>query len=82
MAYWLVKSDPETYSFDNLLKDKSTTWDGVRNYQARNFLAMMKVGEMVMVYHSQEGAKEIVGLAMITKEAFQDTTSEIGRAHV
>lgn len=76
MAFWLVKSDPETYSWEMLLKDKKTNWDGVRNYQARNNLALMKKDELVLFYHSQENAKEIVGIAKVTKESFPDNTSE------
>lgn len=59
-----------------LLKDKKTVWDGVRNYQARNNLQLMKKGDMLLFYHSQEGAKEIVGLASLSKEAFPDPTSD------
>ena len=75
MAYWLVKSEPFKYSWDQFVKDKKTTWDGVRNYAARNNLRAMKKGEEVFFYHSNEGI-EIVGIAKVAKEAFQDPTTE------
>lgn len=75
MAYWLVKSDPETYSFDDLAKDGKTIWDGVRNFQARNNLAQMLVGDIALVYHSNID-KAIMGIAEITKESFADPTSD------
>ena len=71
MNYWLVKSEPGTYSWDNLIKDGKTVWDGVRNYQARNNLRAMKKGDHVFFYHSNEGT-EIVGIAKVAKEAFPD----------
>lgn len=74
MAYWLIKSEPSTYSFDQLLKDKKTVWDGVRNYAARLHLRAMKKGDLAFFYHSNEGT-EIVGIAKIVKEAFQDPTT-------
>ena len=73
--HWLVKSEPFKYSWDQLVKDKSTFWDGVRNYQARNNLKAMKKGDEVFYYHSNEG-KEIVGIAKVIKEAYQDPTTE------
>lgn len=73
MNYWLVKSEPHKYSWDRLLKDGSTFWDGVRNYQARNNLRSMKQGDLTLFYHSNEG-KEVVGLAKIIKEAYPDPT--------
>ena len=75
MAYWLVKSEPSTYSFDHLIKDKQTTWDGVRNYAARNYLKSMKKGDEVLFYHSNEGL-EIVGIAKVAKESYQDPTTD------
>ena len=75
MAYWLVKSEPHTYSFDQLVKDGSTTWDGVRNYAARNHLKSMKKNDQVLYYHSMEGL-EIVGIAKVSKEYFQDPTTD------
>ncbi|KAA9333543.1 EVE domain-containing protein [Adhaeribacter soli] len=73
MNYWLVKSEPETYSWGNLVKDGKTTWDGVRNYQARNFLQQMKKGDLVLFYHSVS-EKAVVGLAKVETEAFPDPT--------
>jgi predicted RNA-binding protein with PUA-like domain len=75
MAYWLVKSEPSTYSFDQLIKDKMTTWDGVRNFAARNHLKSMKKNDEVLFYHSNEGL-EIVGIAKVAKEAYPDPTSD------
>jgi len=71
MNYWLVKTEPETYSLDDLSSDKKTTWDGVRNFQARSNLKAMKKGDIVFVYHTGE-EKAVVGLAEITKEFFAD----------
>ncbi len=71
MAYWLVKSEPFKYSWDQFVKDKGTFWDGVRNYAARNNLKAMKKGDEVLFYHSNEGV-EIVGIAKVSKEAYQD----------
>ena len=74
MAYWLIKSEPSVYSWDDLVRDGSTVWDGVRNYAARNNLRSMKKNEEVLYYHSNEGL-EIVGIARISKEAFQDPST-------
>ena len=71
MNYWLMKTEPGTYSWDNLEKDKKATWDGVRNYQARNNLKAMKKGDLSFIYHSGED-KAIIGIAKITKEFFPD----------
>ena len=71
MNYWLVKTEPETYSLDDLSRDKKTTWDGVRNFQARSNLKAMKKGDIAFVYHTGE-EKAVVGLAEITKEFFPD----------
>ncbi|PZR38993.1 MAG: EVE domain-containing protein [Azospira oryzae] len=71
MNYWLMKSEPDVYSWDDLVRDKKATWDGVRNYQARNNLKAMKKGDLVLIYHSNIG-KEIVGIAKIVKENFPD----------
>ncbi|MGZ5286074.1 MAG: EVE domain-containing protein [Flavisolibacter sp.] len=73
--YWLVKSEPSVYSFDQLVKDGQTTWDGIRNYAARNHLRSMKKGDQVFFYHSNEGLA-ITGIAKVVKEAFQDPTTE------
>ena len=75
MAYWLIKSEPNVYSFDHLIKDKTTVWDGVRNYAARNNLRTMKKGEQAYFYHSNEGLA-IVGIAKVSKESFQDPGTE------
>ncbi|MFZ1529201.1 MAG: EVE domain-containing protein [Ferruginibacter sp.] len=75
MAYWLIKSEPFKYSWDQFVKDKQTFWDGVRNYAARNHLKTMKKGEEVLFYHSNEGT-EIVGLAKVAKEFYQDPTTD------
>ena len=75
MAYWLVKSEPSTYSWEQFVKDKTTTWDGVRNYAARNHLRSMKKGDQVFFYYSME-QHEVVGTATVSKEAFQDPTTD------
>jgi len=75
MNYWLIKSEPFKYSWDQFVKDKKTFWDGVRNYQARNNLQAMKKGDLLLFYHSNEGL-EIVGMAEVVKEAYQDPTTE------
>ncbi|MBM3432075.1 MAG: EVE domain-containing protein [Bacteroidetes bacterium] len=75
MAFWLMKSEPFKYSWDQLLKDKKTFWDGVRNYGARNNLRAMKKGDLAFFYHSNEGV-EIVGVMQIVKEAYPDPTSD------
>lgn len=76
MAYWLVKSEPFKYSWDQFVLDKKTFWDGVRNYGARNNLKAMKKGDLVLFYHSNEGV-EIVGIAKVAKEYYQDPTSDL-----
>jgi predicted RNA-binding protein with PUA-like domain len=75
MAYWLVKSEPSKYGWEQFEKDKQTHWDGVRNYAARNHLKSMKKGDQVLFYHSNEGL-EIVGIAKVVKEAYQDPTTD------
>ena len=75
MAYWLVKSEPFKYSWDQFEKDKTATWDGVRNYAARNNLQAMKKGDKVLFYHSNEGV-EVVGIAKVSREFYQDPTTE------
>jgi predicted RNA-binding protein with PUA-like domain len=75
MSYWLVKSEPSTYSWDQLEKDKQTVWDGVRNYAARIHLKAMKKGDEVLFYHSNEGL-EIVGIAKVAKEFYPDPTTK------
>jgi predicted RNA-binding protein with PUA-like domain len=75
MNYWLVKSEPSTYSWDDLVRDGSTRWDGVRNYQARNNLSAMKKGDLVLYYHSG-AAPEVVGIAKVVKESYRDPTTD------
>ena len=75
MNYWLIKSEPFKYSWDQFVKDGKTFWDGVRNFAARNNLRAMKKGDQVFFYHSNEGM-EIVGIAEVAKEAYQDPTTE------
>lgn len=75
MAYWLLKSEPYKYSWDQLVKDKRTVWDGVRNYAARLNLKAMKKGDLAFFYHSNEGTA-IVGIVKIVKEAYQDPTTD------
>jgi len=78
MAYWLVKSEPSSYSWEQLEKDKETIWSGVRNYAARLHLRNMKKGDEVFFYHSNEG-RDIVGIAKVVKEAYQDPTTDDDR---
>jgi predicted RNA-binding protein with PUA-like domain len=75
MNFWLIKSEPFKYSWDQFEKDKKTFWDGVRNYAARNNLKAMKKGDLLFWYHSNEGL-EIVGIAKVVKEFYQDPTTE------
>lgn len=75
MNYWLVKSEPFKYSWEQFNKDGRTFWDGVRNYQARNNLRAMKEGDLVLFYHSNEG-KSVVGIAKVVRESYQDPTTD------
>jgi predicted RNA-binding protein with PUA-like domain len=75
MQFWLVKTEPETFSWQDLVSAGKTVWDGVRNYQARNYLAQMKKGDLVLVYHSVT-QKAIMGIAEVTKESYPDPTSD------
>lgn len=75
MNYWLVKSEPFKYSWEQFVKDKKTHWDGVRNYAARNNLRDMQKGDQVFFYHSNEGLA-IVGIAEVVKTAYQDPTTD------
>jgi predicted RNA-binding protein with PUA-like domain len=77
MQHWLVKSEPTKYPYEQLEKDKSTVWDGVRNYAARNNLKAMKKGDLLLFYHSNEG-KDIVGMAKVLKEFYPDPTAKEG----
>jgi predicted RNA-binding protein with PUA-like domain len=74
-SVWLVKSEPSVYPCDQLLEEKETAWDGVRNYEARNNLRAMKKGDLLLYYHSNEG-KEIVGLAKVARTAYQDPKTD------
>lgn len=71
MRYWLVKTEPDTYSWSDLEKDNRTVWDGIRNYQARKFLMEMKKGDVVLVYHTGN-EKAIIGTAEVIRESFPD----------
>ncbi len=71
MNYWLVKTEPGTYSWEDLVRDKKTVWDGVRNFQARNHLKNMKKGDQLFVYHSGE-EKSVIGIGNVIKEAYPD----------
>lgn len=73
--YWLVKSEPSSYSWEQLVNDGSTYWDGVRNYQARNNLREMRKGDLVLYYHSNEGLA-VVGIAKVIRESYQDPTTD------
>ena len=77
MNYWLLKTEPETFSWDNLLEQRTAMWDGVRNYQARNNLRKMKVGDHVLFYHSVKNPA-VVGLAEVVKEFYPDPTAKEG----
>jgi len=78
MNYFLVKSEPYKYSWQQFLADKQTMWDGVRNFQARNNLQAMKTGDLVLFYHSNEG-KEVVGIAKVVREHYPDPTTDDDR---
>ncbi|MFA6429221.1 MAG: EVE domain-containing protein [Patescibacteria group bacterium] len=78
MAYWLIKTDPQDYGWEDLLREGSTSWTGVRNFQARNFMSEMKVGDLVVVYDAGDD-KEIRGIAEVSKEAYPDPTAEEGK---
>jgi predicted RNA-binding protein with PUA-like domain len=77
MNYWLIKSEPSTYSWSNLCRDKKTVWDGVRNFQARNHLRAMRRGDLALFYHSGE-EKTVVGVARVEKEAYPDPSAREG----
>jgi len=78
MAYWLIKSEPESFSLDDFRTEKVTVWYGVRNYAARNNLKAMQLGDLVFFYHSNEGL-EVVGLAKVVRESYQDPTTDDNR---
>jgi predicted RNA-binding protein with PUA-like domain len=75
MNYWLMKSEPSSYSFDQLVKDKHTSWNGIRNYQASHNMKAMKIGDRVFFYHSNEGLA-VVGIAEVCKTYYRDPTDE------
>jgi predicted RNA-binding protein with PUA-like domain len=77
MTYWLAKSEPSTYGWADLVRDRRTAWDGVRNFEARNNLRAMKKGDLVFFYHSVD-EKRIVGVAKVVREAYADTTAKEG----
>jgi predicted RNA-binding protein with PUA-like domain len=77
-SHWLMKSEPESYSWQQLLEEQSTPWDGVRNYQARNNMREMSVGDAVLFYHSGK-SREVVGIMKVTKAAYQDPTTDDDR---
>ena len=77
-SYWLVKSEPNQYAWEQLVEDGSTCWDGVRNYEARNNLASMKPMDLVFYYHSNEG-KEVVGVARVVRPSYPDPTTDDDR---
>ncbi len=79
--YWLVKSEPEVYSIDDLERDGSTMWEGVRNYRARNNMRDMKVGDEVLYYHSNAKPPSIVGIARVDREAYPDPTQFDRKSH-
>ncbi len=72
--YWLIKSEPDAYAYARLARDGRTTWDGVRNFQARNNLRAMKEGDLAFFYHSNVG-KEVVGVARVLRDAYADPTA-------
>jgi predicted RNA-binding protein with PUA-like domain len=77
-AYWLLKTEPHTFSIEQLKKDEKTPWNGVRNFQARNFLKQMKADDQVLIYHSAEksGEKGVVGLGRVIREAYPEPTND------
>lgn len=76
MQYWLIKSDPETYSFELMKKEKKTFWNGVRNYAARNNMKAMKKGDLLFFYESMNGEPSVIGVTKVIKEAYQDPTTD------
>jgi predicted RNA-binding protein with PUA-like domain len=78
MRHWLMKSEPSAYSWDDLVRDKHTSWNGVRNFQAANNLKAMKIGDRAFFYHSNEG-KAIMGVVEITRAAYPDPSDKAGR---
>ena len=70
-AYWLLKTEPDTYSFQQLLQDQTTNWNGIRNFQARNYLKLLKRGDLVLIYHSGK-ERAVIGIARVIKESYPD----------
>jgi predicted RNA-binding protein with PUA-like domain len=82
MKHWLLKTEPESYSIDDLKRDKKTSWDGVRNYQARNFIRDdMKTGDLILLYHSNAKPPGIVGIAKVCRDAYPDHTAQDPKDH-
>jgi predicted RNA-binding protein with PUA-like domain len=79
--YWLLKTEPETYSFDRLLKEKKTNWNDVRNFQARNFLREIRKGDVAVIYHSGD-VKSVVGIAQCVREGYPDIDADDGKEWV
>jgi predicted RNA-binding protein with PUA-like domain len=75
MNYWLIKSEPDCYSIDDLKRDKTTAWSGIRNYQARNFIQSMQVGDLALFYHSSSDPKGVAGIAKVIKKAYPDKSA-------
>ncbi len=78
MNYWLLKTEPETFSWDDIKSKKIAPWDGVRNYQARNFIKEMRVGDLCLFYHTGK-EKAVVGIVKVVKEAYPDPSDETGK---
>ena len=78
MQHWLMKTEPDAFSWNDLCRDGKATWDGVRNYTARNNMRAMAIGDLVLIYHSNIG-KECVGIARVSRTAFQDPTTDDAR---
>ncbi len=76
MKYWLIKSEADCYSIEDFKKEKKTFWSGIRNYQARNFMKEMKVGDLAVFYHSGGNPPAAVGIAKVVKEAYPDNTAQ------
>ncbi|AKU92166.1 EVE domain-containing protein [Vulgatibacter incomptus] len=79
--YWLLKSEPETYSIEQLEQDGATSWEGVRNYQARNFMREMKKGDRVLFYHSNANPPGVAGIAEVVREAYPDSFAWDPKSH-
>ncbi len=78
MQYWLIKTEPETFSWDDMKSKKIASWDGVRNFQARNFIKQMRVGDLCLFYHTGK-EKAVVGIVKVVKEAYPDPSDETGK---